>query len=63
HLVQWLLPDFEKIWMRNKGGVGMVICPPKGFKPKLVRDLPPFPRSVGSVGWPDDKQTSGSAPQ
>lgn len=61
YLVQWLLPDFEKIWMRNKGGVGMVICPPKGFHPKLVRELPPFPRAVGTVGWPEDKQTSDPA--
>lgn len=62
YLVQWLIPDFEKIWMRNKGGVGMVICPPRGFKPKLVEHLPPFPRSIGTVGWPDDDQTTSAAP-
>lgn len=42
---QWLREDFEKIWMRNKGGVGMVICPPPGAALKLVDDLPPFPES------------------
>ncbi|MCX7624948.1 MAG: C39 family peptidase [Candidatus Sumerlaeaceae bacterium] len=61
YLVQWLMPDFEKIWMRNKGGVGMVICPPPGFKPKLVKELPAFPRSVGTVGWADDEQTTPSS--
>jgi hypothetical protein len=61
YLTQWLLPDFEKIWMRNKGGVGMVICPPKGFVPRTVSQLPPFPRPIGSVGWPEDKPTSAPA--
>jgi len=61
YLVQWLLPDFEKIWIRNKGGVGMVICPPQGFRAKLVNQLPPFPRPVGSIGWPDDKETTSSS--
>lgn len=42
---QWLREDFEKVWMRNKGGVGMVICPPPGAALKLVEDLPPFPES------------------
>ncbi len=41
--LQWRRPDFEKIWMRNKGGVGMVICPPPGAAQTLVADLPPFP--------------------
>lgn len=59
YLVQWLLPDFEKIWMRNKGGVGMVICPPNNFVPRLVEKLPPFPRTIGTRGWPDDKATTG----
>lgn len=40
---QWLKEDFEKIWMRNKGGVGMVICPIPDSEMKLVTDLPPFP--------------------
>lgn len=62
YLVQWLLPDFEKIWMRNKGGVGMVICPPRNFRPKLVKDVPPFPRGIGTVGWPDDEQTTETNP-
>jgi hypothetical protein len=42
--LQWLQADFEKIWMRNKGGVGMVICPPKHAQEKLVRELPAYPR-------------------
>jgi hypothetical protein len=44
--LQWLAADFEKIWMRNKGGVGMVICPPKGAQKKLLREVPPFPRPI-----------------
>jgi hypothetical protein len=43
YLCQWLQEDFEKIWMRTKGGITMVICPPEGAKEKLVEDLPPFP--------------------
>jgi hypothetical protein len=46
HCLQWLQADFAKIWMRNKGGVGMVICPPKNAPELLVRDLPPYPRPV-----------------
>ncbi len=46
HCLQWLQADFEKIWMRNKGGVGMVICPPKGARESLVRELPAYPRPV-----------------
>ncbi len=44
HCLQWLQADFEKIWMRNKGGVGMVICPPPGAPEHLVADLPSYPR-------------------
>jgi hypothetical protein len=40
---QWYKEDFEKIWMKTKGGVGMVICPPAQAQMKLVNDLPPFP--------------------
>lgn len=43
YLCQWLLPDFERVWMRNKGGVGMVICPPKNATLRPVKNLPPFP--------------------
>lgn len=49
YLLQWLIPDFEKIWMRNKGGVGMVICPPAGARMELVTDLPPFPDRTTSA--------------
>jgi hypothetical protein len=41
---QWYMPDFEKVWMRRKGGVGMVICPPPGARQRLVEELPPFPQ-------------------
>lgn len=40
--LQWLAPDFEKIWMLRKGGVGLVICPPKDAKLKEVKYLAPF---------------------
>lgn len=40
---QWYQEDFEKVWWKTKGGVGMVICPPKDAPEKLVTDLPPFP--------------------
>nr|HQH13275.1 hypothetical protein [Candidatus Sumerlaeota bacterium] len=40
--LQWLVPDFEKIWMQRKGGVGLVVCPPKDAKLKEVKYLPPF---------------------
>lgn len=43
YLLQWKREDFEKIWMRNKGGVGMVIVPPAGAVQRLVSVVPPFP--------------------
>lgn len=43
HRCQWLLEDFETVWMRTKHGVAMVIEPPAGFEPRLLDDLPPFP--------------------
>jgi hypothetical protein len=46
HCLQWLQADFEKVWMRNKGGVGMVICPPENAPELLVRELPAYPRPV-----------------
>jgi hypothetical protein len=48
HCLQWLQADFEKIWLCNKGGVGMVICPPQNAPELLVRDLPAYPRPVPS---------------
>lgn len=44
HRLQWLAQDFEKVWMDQKGGVGMVLCPPAGHEPRHVTDLPPFPK-------------------
>ncbi len=52
--LQWLAVDFEKVWMRNKGGVGMVICPPPGAAMKTLATLPPFPDRK-------TKQTTGTA--
>ena len=40
---QWLAEDFERIWMRTKNGVAMVIEPPAGFTAPLMPPLPPFP--------------------
>ncbi len=40
---QWVRQDFEKVWWKTKGGVGMVICPPPGATQHLVTDLPVFP--------------------
>lgn len=40
---QWKREDFEKVWMQNKGGVGMVICPPEKAVEKTITTLPPFP--------------------
>ena len=59
--LQWLAPDFEKIWMRNKGGVGMVICPPEGATAKLLPDLPPFPRAIGRETTAPAEQASRGA--
>jgi len=41
--LQWFKEDFEKVWMKTKGGVGMVICPPPQAPVKLMQNLPPFP--------------------
>jgi len=43
YLCQWLQSDFERIWMQTKGGVAMVICPPRGALKHCVTNLPPFP--------------------
>jgi hypothetical protein len=37
YLEQWRREDFEKIWMRNKGGVGMVISTPSETVKNLRR--------------------------
>ncbi len=42
---QWLVEDFEKVWMDTKGGVGMVICPPAGVETPLVEKLEEFPEN------------------
>ena len=43
YCLQWFQEDFAKVWMKTKGGVGMVICPPAQARMKLIKDLPPFP--------------------
>ena len=40
---QWLMEDFEKIWMKTKGGVSMVICEPGNAQKYFVENLAPFP--------------------
>lgn len=45
YLCQWLQEDFEKVWMKTKGGVAMVICPPPGAPEHRVANLPPFPET------------------
>jgi len=47
YLCQWLQADFEKVWMRTKGGIAMVICPPEGGVTRTVSALPPFPAHRG----------------
>jgi len=47
YLCQWLHEDFETAWF-VKAGIAMVICPPEGFQPKMVREIPPFPRELPS---------------
>jgi hypothetical protein len=43
YLCQWLQMDFETVWMKTKGGVAMVICPPESAVERRVENLPPFP--------------------
>jgi hypothetical protein len=50
---QWLIEDFEKIWMKTKNGVAMVIVPPADFKPPLMPELPPFPAGRAPVTGDD----------
>lgn len=42
HRLQWLIPDFEKIWMDQKGGVGMVIYSKDDMPVKKVNNIPDF---------------------
>jgi hypothetical protein len=39
---QWLIQDFEKVWMKNKGGIGLVICPLDTSIIKEIEEIPPF---------------------
>lgn len=51
YLCQWRQSDFEKVWMQTKGGIAMVISPPRGAAVRPVQALPPFPKDrVPSVG-------------
>ena len=61
YLSQWKREDFEKIWMRNKGGVGMVIVPPKDAPMKVLEKVPPFPQRPPATES-GDSSTSGTAP-
>ena len=53
HLCQWLQSDFETVWMRTKGGIAMVICPPAGAALRSANNLPNFP-SVRTFPVGDD---------
>jgi len=39
---QWLDDDFEQVWIKNKGGIAMVVCPGETSIKKEVSNLPPF---------------------
>lgn len=41
---QWLLKDFEKVWMQTKSGVAMVIEPPADAEAREIATVPPFPK-------------------
>jgi len=53
YLCQWLQEDFETVWMKTKGGVAMVICPPKTAPERRVDPLPPFPSDRQFVAGDD----------
>jgi hypothetical protein len=40
---QWLLEDFQKVWMETKQGIALVILPPAGAPKRCITDLEPFP--------------------
>jgi hypothetical protein len=44
HLCQWLQSDFAIVWMQTKGGVALVICPPRGSSEHHVASVAPFPK-------------------
>jgi hypothetical protein len=60
YMCQWLMEDFEKIWMGTKGGVGMVIVPPANApialytdpSPNSPRAAPPFATPARRPGFP-----------
>jgi hypothetical protein len=52
YCLQWFQQDFEKVWMKTKGGVGMVLCPPPQAPLKLIQNLPPFPTDRLRPGAP-----------
>lgn len=53
YLCQWLLSDFESVWMQTKGGIAMVICPPPGASQRPVKALPPFPKERAFIAGDD----------
>jgi hypothetical protein len=50
---QWLLEDFEKVWMETKQGIALVIMPPPGAERRCITDLPPFPAGRAPVRGDD----------
>jgi hypothetical protein len=49
---QWLMEDFEKIWMRTKNGVTMVIAPPANANVREILGLDTF--TYGRLDIPGD---------
>jgi len=53
YLCQWLIEDFEKVWMDQKGGVAMVILPPPGAPRIEVAELDEFPGDRRATNQPE----------
>lgn len=43
---QWLIEDLEKIWMKNKGGVALVVEPKTESNLPVIENIEPFPREI-----------------
>ncbi len=52
YLCQWLVEDFEKVWL-ERGGIGMVVVPPSGTEPRHLGQIPPFPEDQYANATPD----------
>jgi len=63
YCLQWFTEDFERIWMKRKGGVGLVICPPPQAPMKLIEKLPPFPADRLNSAAAETTGAASSQPQ